>query len=67
MITAMTLTLPDVFYSSEDIYHSGLWRNSPLWDTVSSLSRFQDHLQFDRPHSVRLLYTSDQHEAELST
>jgi hypothetical protein len=33
-------------------------RNSPYWPRVSSLWRLNNHIQFDTPHSVGLLYTS---------
>ena len=42
------------------------WRNSPQWARASSLSRLHDHTQ-DTPHSVGLLWTSDQPHAETST
>jgi hypothetical protein len=43
------------------------WHKSPLWVKTSSLSRLHDHTQLDTTHSVRLLWTSDQPDAETST
>jgi hypothetical protein len=40
--------------------------NSPQWDIDSSFTRLYDHTE-DTPHSVGLLWTSDQAEAETST
>ena len=42
------------------------WRKSPLWARASSLSRLHDHTQ-DTPHSVGLIWTSDQPVAGTST
>jgi hypothetical protein len=39
----------------------------PYWTKASSLSRIHDHTQFDTPHSVGLLWTSDQSDLETST
>jgi hypothetical protein len=41
------------------------WLDSPSWAMTASWFRFRDHL--DIPHSVRLLWTSDQLVAETST
>jgi hypothetical protein len=41
--------------------------NNPWWATASSLSRLHDHTQWDTPHSVGILWTSDQPDAENST
>jgi hypothetical protein len=40
---------------------------APHWVWVSSLSILYDHTQVDTPHSVRLLWTSDQSNAETSS
>jgi len=37
------------------------------WTKASSLSRLHDHAHSDTPHSVGLLWTSDQPDAETST
>jgi hypothetical protein len=42
------------------------WRDSPPWAKASSLSKIRDHIQ-THPHSVGLLWTSDQPDAETST
>jgi hypothetical protein len=41
------------------------WRNSPLWARVSSLSWLHDYS--DTPHSIGLLWASDQPSAKTST
>jgi hypothetical protein len=43
------------------------WRNSPYRAMAYSVSRFHDHIQLDTPHSVGLLWTSDQPDAETAT
>ena len=43
------------------------WRNSLYWNRTSSLWRLHDHNQLDTSHSVGLLWTNDQHDAETST
>jgi hypothetical protein len=40
---------------------------APKWDWISSVSKLHDHNQGDTPHTVRLLCTSDQTEADTST
>ena len=39
----------------------------PHWDRASSMSWIHNHTQLDPPHSVGLLWTSDQPDAETST
>ena len=41
--------------------------NSHQWVKASSLSRIHDHTYLDTPHSVRLLWMSDQPDAEIYT
>jgi len=43
------------------------WRDSPLWDRISSFTRFLDHTHSNASHLVGLLWTSDQLVAETST
>jgi hypothetical protein len=42
-------------------------RNSPQWARASSITKFLEHTHNDAPHSVGLLWTSDQPDAETST
>ena len=44
-----------------------LWRNSPQWARASSLARFRNYTKLDTPHSLVLLWTSDQPVDEPST
>jgi hypothetical protein len=44
-----------------------LWRCDPTQVMASSFLRFLDHTQDDPPHSVGLLWTSDQLVAKTST
>jgi hypothetical protein len=41
------------------------WRDSPYWAKTSSLSGLHDHP--DTPHSVKILWTNNQPDAEPST
>jgi len=43
------------------------WHNIPQWAKTSSLSRNHVHTHLDTPHSVGLLWASDQPDAEIST
>ena len=43
------------------------WRKSPQWARTSSLSRLHGHTHLDTQHLVGLLWTSDQHDLEIST
>ena len=36
----------------------------PQWARLSPISRFHGHAQLDTPHSVELLWTSDQPDTE---
>jgi hypothetical protein len=44
-----------------------LWRNSLTRAYDASFLRFRDHTELDTPHSVGLLWTRDQPDAETST
>ena len=45
-------------------YHGATAPPPPQWAKASSLSRTQDHIQLHKPHSVGVLWTSDQPQAE---
>jgi len=57
--------IPDTHYAKFNIFFLP-WRNSPSGAKASCLPRIHDHTQ-DTPHSVGLLWTSGQPEAETST
>jgi len=46
------VNITGIFFFFHDMTHS-------YWARASSLSRLHDHTQFDTPHSVGLLWTSD--------
>ena len=58
-----------IFIKLKGLFFVCFWRDSPHWARVSSYTRFLDHTkrQNEAPHSVGLLWTSDQLVAETST